>query len=183
MPKQIMKKELVFINFKKQEFRFYNVELLSVGFNELHMITHYGNLGNKGKESIVRFSDFNEATKASYKKIYEKKSDGYMSVERIAKTLEDLYKNEMKEKKNPYVPKNTSKNVSKNAHVCGVCGKKIDSVLYKKIDDWARGEGGWDHQEDFIGYKKVLCIDCQIDHDIFKKKHLIGVEKNHKPNA
>lgn len=172
MSKLILKKELILLDFKKDDFRFYNVEVLSVGYNQIQVITTYGSLGNKGRENIQRFEGdenvYKEAMKLAYRKIYEKKSEGFVSKEKIQKTFTDFLNEERKarKKKKP------------NQFSCDLCNKAIKETIYRKIDEWARGEGNWDKDTSFVGYKKVLCLDCQIEHDVFKKK--IGHEAEKK---
>lgn len=164
MSKKLLKKEMIFIDFEKNEFNFYHVEVLSVGYNELQVITNYGKLGNKGKENIVRLSDYKEAMKLAYKKIYDKKSSGYISKEKMKDAITAAASFYQKEETNR---KSKSKKVN---YSCQLCGKDIDEKLYKKINDWARGGGNWDSDENFVGYKKVLCVSCQIDHEIYQKR-------------
>ena len=72
----------------------------------------------------------------------------------------------VKEKKTEQVKKKKNESTCR----CDLCEKPIRKEIYQKIEDWARGEGNWDYEPSFIGYKKVLCLDCQIEQDIFKKK-------------
>lgn len=163
LSKQILLKELVYCDFKKNEFRFFNVEVLSVGYNDMQVIVHFGKLGNKGRESITRLKDFKESMKIAYKKIYDKKSEGYISREKFEKAMEELMEKEKKSKQ-------FRKRKKESSYHCDLCKKSIRKEIYQKIEEWARGEGNWDYDPSFIGYKKILCLDCQIEQDIFKKK-------------
>lgn len=165
MAKQILLKELVKIDFKEDEYRFFNVEVLSVGYNDMQVIVHFGKLGNKGRETITRVKDFKEAMKIAYQKIYDKKSDHYLSKEKMKSHIESFVSREEKTQK-------SKRKKSKKTEQCDLCSKGIRKEIYDKINDWARGKekGNWDYDKAFIGYKKVLCLDCQIEHDIFQKR-------------
>jgi len=166
MSKKLLKKEMILIDFKKNEFNFYHVEVLSVGYNELQVITNFGKLGNKGKENIVRLNDYKEAMKIAYKKIYDKKSAGYISKEKMENAITaaaSFYQKQVSEK--------PVKSKKQKALSCDICKKDIEEKLYKRINDWARGGGNWDKNPDFIGFKKVLCVNCQIDHEIYQKRY------------
>lgn len=207
MSKQILKKELVFLDFKQSEGKFYDgkfyhIEMLSVGYNQIQVISTYGNMNNKGRESIIRFKGkdaFTEAKKLFYKKFFDKKNEGYFERQDIEKWFKAFDPKNFEEhltliKKNHanftnQEQKNTTKKIaSKNStiskkksvseqkkHSCDLCKKTIDENMHGKINEWARNEGNWDKDSDFIGYKRVLCIGCQIEHDIFQKR--IGSEK------
>lgn len=161
MSKQLLKKELILIDFQSNEFLFYHVEVLSVGYNELQVITTSGKLGNKGREHIIRVSDYKEAMKIAYGRIYEKKSAGYLSKQKMKDAITAAAQFYLREQKTKS-PKKT--------YQCSLCRQAIDPKLHKKINEWARGEGNWDYSSSFIGYKKVLCVTCQIEHDVFKKR-------------
>lgn len=176
MPKVLFTKKLVYLNFLKEEFRFYDIEVLSVGYNKIQVISTHGKLGTKGRSSIVRFENvpdaYKEGTKLAYKKIFEKKDEGFHSIDKVAKLYEDFAQEEYKNRF-----KKTTKKIQKDEPsfpisecLCDVCKKPIKPTQYHSIKTWARGEGNWDHSKTFVGYKKVLCISCQVEHDIFKKK-------------
>jgi len=159
--KQLLKKELILIDFKQNEFLFYHVEVLSVGYKELQVITTSGKLGNKGREHIIRVNEYKEAMKIAYSRIYDKKSAGYLSKQKMKDAITaaaQFYYYEQKTK----APKKT--------YTCSLCHQQMEPKLHKKINEWARGEGNWDYSPRFIGYKKVICVTCQIEHDIFKKR-------------
>lgn len=163
MAKSHMKKKYVYINFEKNEFKFYHLDVLSVGFNEMQVISTYGTLGNKGRESIKRFSGekaFKESMKFFYQKMYDKKGEGYINVDKIIGAIDFVVREDKKEKKR----------IKKRLYRCDECKKNIKPETYKKIDEWARGEGNWDYDPSFIGYKKILCIGCQFEYDIYRKK-------------
>lgn len=172
MSKTLFKKELILIDFEKNEFNFYNVEILSVGFNQLQVITNYGKLGNKGKESIVRLEDLKEAYKVAYKRIFDRKELGYISRRKLSEAITAASSFIRHEEKNNDKKPQRKKNFDNNNKTkeCDVCKKSIAINSYNKINNWARNEGNWDKDKNFIGYNKVLCIECQIEHDIFKKK-------------
>lgn len=165
MSKQLLKKELILIDFVKNEFKFFNIELLSVGYNQLQIITNYGKLGNKGTENIYRVTELKEAYKIFYRKIYEKKDLGYLSRRKVSEAITAATSFIRKEESQ----KDFTKNDMKKFH-CSLCNKELKKSTYEKINQWARGEANWDKDFKFIGYKKVLCVECQIEHDIFKKK-------------
>lgn len=160
MSKQVLKKDMVLISLTKNLFYFYNVEVLSIGYNEIQVIVGHGSLGNRGRENIKRFTDFKEAMKFAYDKIYEKKGEGYVSREKMEASIGALMRKE----------RGRDQVARERTFKCDLCGKSIQEEVYKKIDDWARSKGGWDKNPQGIAYKKVLCIDCQIEHDIFKNK-------------
>lgn len=188
MAKEILRKELVYLNFKTQEARFFNIEVLSVGYNQMQVITTNGTFNNKGRVSIHRFDGenaFKEANKLAYKKMFEKKSEGFAETSDVAKWHDAFNDKQLdahlkavkkipdikmkKSKPNWTTPEKTS-TVNLQETRCNLCDKYIKKEIYNKIDDWGRGEGNWDANKDFIGFQKVLCLDCQIEHDIFKKK-------------
>ena len=157
MSKQVLKKELMLISIPKNCFYFYNVEVLSIGYNEIQVIVGHGSLGNRGRENIKRFTDFKEAMKFAYDKIYEKKGEGYISKEKMQASIEALVRKE----------RGRDTIARERTFKCDLCGKRMQEEFYHKVDEWGRKKGGWDKNPQHIGYKKVLCIDCQIEHDIF----------------
>ena len=171
MAKEVLKKEYVYVDFDKNEFRFYNVTVLSVGYNQMQVIMSHGRLGNKGRENITRLDDYKEAMKLAYRKIYEKKSEGFVSKEKTKEFFQSFLLEE-KNKKKQTKPAAVRKKEPRLCR-CDACKKTIRESIYKKIEQWARGEGNWDSEPTL--YNKVLCLDCQIEKDIFKKR--IGSEK------
>lgn len=157
---------MILIDFERNEFSFYHVEVLSVGYNEMQVITNYGKLGNKGRENIVRLTDYKEAMKLAYKKIYDKKAEGYISKEKMKDAITAAASFFQKE-----VPsKRPAKKEPTTAFICDVCKKPMKETLYRKINEWARKEGNWDKDKRGIGYRRVLCVSCQIEHELFKKR-------------
>jgi hypothetical protein len=55
---------------------------------------------------------------------------------------------------------------------CDSCKKPIDKISYEKIYDWGRdiNKGNWDSDPTRETYKKVFCLDCQIEKEIFQQK-------------
>lgn len=185
MSKLLTKKELIYIDFTENIAKFFTIELLSVGYNQIQVISTSGNFNNKGREHVVRFegeSAFKEGNKLLYKKFLEKKAEGYEEKEDIGKwhevfhdkffgeyiTLIQDYKKSKKSKKE-YAKKSVY-SFNKKESKCDLCKKHIPEKMYGKINDWGRGEGNWDQKSSSAYYKKVWCIECQIEHDIFKKK-------------
>lgn len=185
--KEIMKKELVYLDLANKEARFYTIEVLSVGYNQMQVITTYGTFNNKGRESIIRFdgkTSYKDASKLAYKKMFEKKAEGFIEAEdlqkwhdafddkRFEQQLETLKPKSRKSypAKKTLSPLAKKPSASLTLYQCGHCKKPIKPDIYNKINEWGRGEGNWDAYEDFVGYCQVLCLDCQIEHDIFKKK-------------
>ena len=180
MSKKLLDKQLVYLDFTKNVFKFYNVEVLSIGYNEVQVIFTFGTLGNKGRNTVDIFTDKNsskkdkssvlkEAMKKAYKKIYEKKSEGYISLQKMEEGLKHAIKLDNiaeKEEKN----KKSQKNKIIKKTNCDQCKNIIDEKLYEKIDSWARGSGNWDLDPTKEFYKKVFCLDCQIEKNIFQHK-------------
>jgi hypothetical protein len=167
MAKEILEKELVLFDYIKKKFLFFHIKVTSVGYNEVQISMIEGKLGNRGREQIIRFEKdknaLKNAMKIAYKHIYDKKADGYISIAKISLAINSIQQKEKNEKK-----KRMEK--EKASFQCDLCEKPIKPEIYKKIDEWARAGGNWDFDDQFIGFKKVLCLDCQIEHDIFKKK-------------
>lgn len=137
----------------------------------MQVIVNYGKLGNKGRESITRFdgeSAFVDAKKSFLKKVYDKKSEGYISREKMTKAINEFSLKEIKKEKEKRKKRYKTKYDTKTK--CDLCQSPIKENVYKKINEWARGGGNWDNDKNFIGYKKVLCLDCQVEHDVFKKR-------------
>lgn len=169
MPKELLKKDLVFLDFRREEYKFYNVEVLSVGYNQVQVIFTYGKLGTKGREMIERLSDssdvLKEAMKIAYRKIYEKKGEGYISREKMEEGLKYALRQQMEDDKNQ---RKTKKQPPEKA--CDFCRKKIKLELWEKINKWGRGEGNWDSDASHPLHGKVICLDCQIEGDYFEKR-------------
>lgn len=195
MSKRIAVKELVCINVEGNSAKFFHIELLSVGYNQIQVISTSGNFNNKGREHVVRLQGddaFQKGRALFYQKFLEKKAEGYVEREDLKKWQEAFHETYFEEhltvlaqhrsdmKKQKYTTKKENKKnvppkpTKKTKTNCGLCHKHIPEKMFQKINDWARGDGNWDHSADFIGFEKVLCIPCQVSHDIFKKK----IEKN-----
>jgi predicted DNA-binding WGR domain protein len=129
------------------------------------VITHQGKLGNEGRQIIHRTSKFKEAMDMAEDKFNQKVKEGYVELESIKKKLGQPSKPKV-------VPKKKKEEFSKEKvdYNCGSCGKFIPAHIFKKINEWGRTEGGWDKDINFVGYEKVLCMDCQFHYDIFRKK-------------
>ncbi|QST02823.1 hypothetical protein IMZ31_19935 (plasmid) [Pontibacillus sp. ALD_SL1] len=162
--KEEIQKSLVYLDFKKNVFKFFSVSVLKVHYNHVQVILREGFLGNnnKGRETVKRFEGdrriYKEAYKYAWRKIYEKENEGYISRERAEKGHETA-KQEKTERKKP--PK-------RKKPACSQCKKTMPQDRYDQINEWGRGEGGWDETKDLKG--KVLCIDCQIEKDVFRKR-------------
>lgn len=163
-----LKKELVLIDFKKNLFRFYNVEVIALQYNDLQVIFHSGKLGNKGQQTVQRTSDYKHAMSLAYKKIVEKKAENFMNLEHMKAWLGQTEVVPIKPKAEKK-PKKKYQNQPEEIP-CSSCNNPIKREIYNKIDEWARGQGNWDKDINFVGYEKVLCIDCQFKYDIFKKR-------------
>jgi len=166
LSKQLFKKELILFNWSQNQFQFYRVEVLSVGYNELQLIVSQGKLGNKGKETVTRMNELKKAMKTAHRKINDKEDEGYIEREKAEKALVD-FQSKKSSKRQPSAPKH-KKLVS--SYKCDACKKSIPETSYTKINEWARGEGNWDSDKEFIGFQKVFCLDCQKTHDVYKKK-------------
>lgn len=170
MPKELLKKELVFLDFRREEYKFYNVEVLSVGYNQIHVIFTFGKLGTKGREMVERLAEgehtYKEAMKIAYRKIYDKKSEGFISREKMEEGLKYALQQQIEDDKKQR-ESSKKKTLEKS---CDFCQKKIKAELWDKINTWGRGEGNWDSNPDHPLYKKVICLDCQIEGDYFQKK-------------
>lgn len=168
MATEKLKKELVFLDFRREEYKFYNVEVLSVGYNQLQVIFTYGKLGTKGREMVQRIDQgketYKEALKVAYKKIYEKKTEGYISREKMEEGLKYALKQQIEDDKK----QRESKKVITEKK-CDFCPKKIKVELWNKINAWGRGGGNWDSDPSHPLYKKVICLDCQIEGNFFEK--------------
>jgi hypothetical protein len=163
-------KELVLIDFKRKKFEFYNIEFLTVGYNDIQVICHSGKLTGNGISRVKQFKgkdSYKEAIKFAYKKFYEKKDVGFISLKKMEEGVKFAYKQEElmnKEKKNKKVVSQEQK------HKCDLCHQPIHFSLFQKINSWGRGEGNWDYNSKSPLYKKVVCLDCQIDKGIFQKR-------------
>ena len=102
----------------------------------MQVIVSYGRLGTKGKENITRLEDFKEAMKLAYRKIYEKKSEGFVSRSKTIDALSAFFREE-NEKKKRKIP---LKKESKFSHKCNHCHNPIRDEVYKKIDQWAKSD-------------------------------------------
>lgn len=161
--KEILREQLVHLDFVKNEYRFFSIRVESIGFNKMQVVTVEGKLMNRGREK--RF--FFEESKTSYKEalhfanetLNAKYKEGFV----IQKEIERAWKSLQKQEK-------TKRKVSKKEFKCHVCGQKMEPETYKKTNNWGRGGGNWDSNPSFIGYQKVLCMDCQLEHGIYQKR-------------
>lgn len=101
--------------------------------------------------------------KLFYKKTYEKKSEGFISVEKMEEGLKFAIKRENQEEWR-------AKNSKTKDLECDICKTPINPKLYEKINIWGRNDGNWDYASSSPLFKKVVCLDCQIEQDIFQKK-------------
>jgi predicted DNA-binding WGR domain protein len=179
MSKVLLEKQLVYLDFRQNDYKFYDVEVLSVGYNDVQVIIRSGVLGNKGRQTIERFSDkktssnkdatvLKEAMKFAYTKIYERKSKGYISREKMEEGLKYAIKLDSQMEKQKKIK---SSSQPEKILECDSCKKPIDKNLYDKIYNWARdtSKGNWDSDPTRETYKKVFCLDCQIEKEIFQK--------------
>lgn len=182
MAKTLLSKELFFIDLKTNTARFFALELISVGYNKIQMVSTHGNMNGKGRSSLKFFegeNSFSVSKKMFYSKTLELKAQGYYEKQDLEKWLSLFDEWRLKENvdlinENIESKKELRKKIKKEKDAsfkCSSCGSKIKEETYHKINEWARGEGGWDKDKNFVGYQKVLCINCQIEHDIFKKKN------------
>lgn len=163
---------LVMVDFGKEMFRFYNVELVSVGRNQLQVITSYGKLGAKGREQITRFyhdnNPFKDALHFSRHKTYEKKQEGYVTKAQAARIYQSLIDDRVLVKEEKKAKDAPEKNRIAFGYNCDKCRAVIPPDTFTKIESWAQGEGNWASVPELK--EKIYCLDCQIDANIFKKK-------------
>lgn len=167
-------KELVLIDFNKKKFEYYNIEIISVGYNDMQVIFHSGRLTGKGISRVYQFKGENayaEAMKLAFQRLKKKKEEGFIDKEHIITGLN--YAFELNKKEATAKKKSQTKQKKKS---CDFCNKDIDNKLYRRINLWARNEGNWDFSEDSPLYKKVVCIECQMNRGIFQKK--VDVDTN-----
>lgn len=165
MAKQKLKHELVKINFFTDEFKFYNIEVIALSYHDLQVTFHHGKLGNKGTRTVHRTADYKEAMKRAANKVYELKDADYMDLEDMKGWLNQNSKQDKKASKGTNVNSKSKKTLP-----CDECGSEIPEKIHKKINEWARGGGNWDKDVNMVCYQKVLCIDCQVEHDIYRKR-------------
>jgi len=171
MASNVLRKELVLINFKTDEYRFYNIEVNKISYSELQVVYHHGKLGTKGTKHIKESTSYKEAMSLAYKKIYEKKAENYHEKEDIMGWLGQLDTNkDVHSKVSNHTKHHKESLANPNKYRCDICKKHIKKEVYEEINKWGRSSGGWDKDENSISYKKVLCIDCQWKYDIFKKR-------------
>ncbi|GAB6429157.1 hypothetical protein bcgnr5372_41030 [Bacillus luti] len=159
MSKTVFNQHLVLLDFEENKFRFFHVELIRLGRDKYHLVTTQGKLGNQGKKTLNTYVGYDEALSECRAKVYMKKKEGYSLLVEVKGAIEKLHKQ-----------KNKPRKYNKPKSVCDICSKEIEKEKYKMIDEWARGEGGWDKNPNGVAYKKILCIDCQIDHKLYKKR-------------
>lgn len=165
MAKQKMKHELVKIDFNSNEFKFFNVEVIALSYNDLQVTFHQGKLGNEGRRTVSRTSDYKSAMKKAANKVYELKDEDYIDLEDMKGWLHQNIKHDKRSKKS-----NKEKKQPATMLPCDECGKDIPEKRYNKINEWARNSGNWDKDVNLVCYQKVLCIDCQIENDIYRKR-------------
>lgn len=146
--------QLVKIDFKEDSYRFAQIILTKLNKQTLQLVSKTGKLGNKGKMTIlleIENNDTNlkEAMKRAKEHMREKKKEGFAFQEDMENKISNLYRNESR---------------------CDICGDFMDKDLYAKINEWARKDGGWDKKDTCIGHQKVLCIPCQMDNNLYKKR-------------
>lgn len=168
-------KELVFIDLNSGRFEFFNIELIKLGYNNFQVVFHQGKFNNKGRNVIHRFNgedSYLKAKKLAYNKFYEIKSEGFIRKEKMEEAILNAVKQEQKvDNEKKYKKKKTTyKAKTTNKCVCDLCKQPIHFSLYEKINSWGRAEGNWDYELDSPLYKKVVCLDCQIDKGIFQKR-------------
>lgn len=172
MAKQLARKEYVLIDLDEKIARRFEIEILKIEYNQFHIIsTHANNINSKGRETMVRTNNINEAYRIFDKQIYLKELEGFVNIEKSKRAYEiGLKMVKEEEKKKYYSPQKKKTILDKNKeYKCDLCSQTIPIDSYEDINNWARGGGGWDIDKSFIGYKKVLCKGCQIDHGIYKK--------------
>lgn len=160
-------KELVYLDLTRETFKFFNIELTKIK-NDLYQVTfHSGKYGNKGSNKVERFAGvgaYKEARKFAYKKFYELRSTGFVAKIKMDRAILKLIKEEQqKSTQNKAAVKTKRK-------VCDECGTEIAETLYAKINAWGRKEGNWDYSKESPYFKKVVCLNCQIDKGIFQKR-------------
>jgi predicted DNA-binding WGR domain protein len=177
MPSIVLDKKLIMLNLIEDIYKYYNIQVLKVGYNDFHVIFHSGEVNKKGTKVLKTFKSHKEAMATAYSKFHEKKAEGFEEKEDMAGWLGQSEKR-VKEKtgsKEKHVVKRrnleTQNAEDKNhQYVCDDCKKPIKKEVYEEINKWGRNGGGWDKDVNFVGYQKVLCISCQWKYDIFKKR-------------
>lgn len=167
--KKVWPKELVRIDFDKKKFDFFNIEIVSVGYNDMQVILHSGKLTGKGVSRVHQFKGENaygDSMNFAYQSLRKKKGEGFIDKEYIVEGLDYAISLEKKDT----AREKKSKTISKSIKQCDFCHKEIESSLYQKIEQWARNEGNWDYHKSSPLYKKIACIECQMDKGIFQKK-------------
>ncbi|MFP3727137.1 WGR domain-containing protein [Priestia filamentosa] len=170
MVKRIFLKEMILLDFHNDKYRFYNIEIHRLSYNELQVVFHSGKLGTKGTQTIKNTTSYEQAMALAYKRFYEKKVKNFQEKEDLIGWLgqnnsSDSHSIEKSRAKNKHSKPHKSKDSS-----CDLCHNSIKADIYDEINKWGRGGGGWDKDKNSITYKKVLCIDCQFKHGIFKKR-------------
>lgn len=171
--KNIFLKELILLDFKANKFRFYNIEINRLSYNELQVVFHSGKLATKGTKTVKNTHSYEEAMALAYKKFYEIKVKSYKEKDDLMGWLGQKSANDkesINNKGKKSITRNPNKSPKSRKCVCDLCNKAIKPDIYDEIDKWGRGGGGWDKNKDTITYRKVLCIDCQWKHGVFKKR-------------
>ena len=140
------------IDFEEGRYRFCHIELVRVGRETLQLTSTSGRLGTKGKRTMLEEVPFSEkelerVILRARTFMRAKKAEGF----RFESDLRELLKGERGKR-------------------CDGCGTDIPDDLYAKIDEWARGEGGWDRERTCFGKGKVLCIACQTEHGLYRRR-------------
>lgn len=149
-------------------FKFYNVEVLRLGRGKYQLITTAGKLTGKGKPHLKSFFEYDDVMNEAREKIKLKKKEGFAERVDVKKALF------------PVFPKGKQPDDS-SSYTCDLCYKSIEEDNYRKIKEWARGEGGWDNNPAKAYYQKVLCIECQIEHGVYRKR--LKSEKTHQKSS
>ncbi|WP_456363421.1 hypothetical protein [Priestia aryabhattai] len=169
-------KELVFIELNSGRFEFFNIELIKLGYNNFQVVFHQGKFNNKGRNVVQRFTGedaYLKAKKVAYNKFYNIKSEGFIRKEKMEEAILNAVKQEQKvdnEKKFKKKHNTNTHKQTKKQCVCDLCKQPIHFNLYEKINSWGRSEGNWDHSNNSPLFKKVVCLDCQIDKGIFQRR-------------
>lgn len=151
--KQYVNYRLADIDFKEERYRFCRIELVRIGRETIQLTSTSGRLGTKGKrtlmwESLYTEENLNEAIERARQHLKAKKGEGF----RFESDLTTLLGKE------------------RQGNCCDGCGTEIPDDLYAKINEWARGDGGWDRETTCPGKGKVFCIPCQTEHGLYRKR-------------
>lgn len=145
--------QLVQIDFKNNHYKYCDIIVHKISKSTIQVISHTGKLGNKGRKIVIfetpnNYKNLQISIEHAKEHMRDKKKIGFMFKRDVEDRLKNIYKNESR---------------------CDLCGDYIKEELYKKINQFARS-CGWDNNKNHIGYKKVLCITCQMENNLFKKR-------------